>query len=902
MRGRRPAHDPPARRRDCSSESVQKTNRCVIVEEGWPFAGVGAEIAYRMQRALLRRARRAGRARDAATTCRCRTRRTSRTRCMPRRAKDVVAAVKRAALPRSRQVHGSDPRICRSCRRRWKKACSFEVDEEGRRQGLARRRDRRGRDRQGEHGLRRRGRGRAAEAPRQGGRDGQARRAGRDHRQGRRGYRRAGRAGQAAGGAPTPTPTPAPKRDQARRRGRRSAGREAKAPVPSAPKPAAQASPPKQRSEARRRRLRRSNGARQRRQARSPRRSRRRSRSSSASICARSRARARAAGSSSATCSAAAEGGAKAPPPGRRRATRSPSREPTRGRDRGASRRARWSRTPTATTRTSRRRNMRKRIAARLTEAKRDVPHFYLMRDARRGAAARVPRAAQRAARRSRARSASTTSSSRPSRSRCAACPSATRQLGRRCDPALPPRPHRRRGRDRGRPRHAGRSATPIRRASARSPPRSRDLAEPREDAASSRATRSPARRSRVSNLGMFGIERFTAIINPPEAGILAVGATVDEPVVGKDGADRRRPAHDGHDVVRPPRDRRRARRALARRVRRAAREAGVAGAVSEPARPTTSSSSARAPAATSPRSAPRSSASRPRASSARASAASASTGAASRPRRCSAPPRCSSTFQHAKEFGIIVGTVEPDFAAMIAAQPRHRRQGQQGHRLPVQEEQDRLASPARRSSCRARARGSRTRSRSSTPTASRSLEAKHVILATGARARSLPGIEIDGERIIEYRKAMTLPAAAEVARRPRRRRDRRRVRVVLSLARHRGHDRRVPAAPRAQRGSGHLARSSTRAFDKRGIKSLVGHKLTSGEDRRTGVAITGGAEGWRRDGASSTADILLVAVGVAGEHREPRARGARHPARAAATSRSTPRTAAATACGRSAT
>src|SRR5688572_23709441 len=35
-----------------------------------------------------------------------------------------------------------------------------------------------------------------------------------------------------------------------------------------------------------------------------------------------------------------------------------------------------------------------------------------------------------------------------------------------------------------------------------------------------------------VSNLGMFGIERFTAIINPPEGGILAVGTTVDEPVV----------------------------------------------------------------------------------------------------------------------------------------------------------------------------------------------------------------------------------------------------------------------------------------------------------------------------------------------------------------------------------
>jgi pyruvate dehydrogenase E2 component (dihydrolipoamide acetyltransferase) len=34
-----------------------------------------------------------------------------------------------------------------------------------------------------------------------------------------------------------------------------------------------------------------------------------------------------------------------------------------------------------------------------------------------------------------------------------------------------------------------------------------------------------------VSNLGMFGIDQFTAIINPPEAGILAVGAVEEKPV-----------------------------------------------------------------------------------------------------------------------------------------------------------------------------------------------------------------------------------------------------------------------------------------------------------------------------------------------------------------------------------
>ncbi len=39
-----------------------------------------------------------------------------------------------------------------------------------------------------------------------------------------------------------------------------------------------------------------------------------------------------------------------------------------------------------------------------------------------------------------------------------------------------------------------------------------------------------------VSNLGMYGIEEFSAIINPPQAGILAVGATRAQPVVDEGG------------------------------------------------------------------------------------------------------------------------------------------------------------------------------------------------------------------------------------------------------------------------------------------------------------------------------------------------------------------------------
>ena len=38
-----------------------------------------------------------------------------------------------------------------------------------------------------------------------------------------------------------------------------------------------------------------------------------------------------------------------------------------------------------------------------------------------------------------------------------------------------------------------------------------------------------------ISNLGMMGIDNFDAIVNPPHAGILAVGAGVKKPVVGED-------------------------------------------------------------------------------------------------------------------------------------------------------------------------------------------------------------------------------------------------------------------------------------------------------------------------------------------------------------------------------
>ncbi len=67
-----------------------------------------------------------------------------------------------------------------------------------------------------------------------------------------------------------------------------------------------------------------------------------------------------------------------------------------------------------------------------------------------------------------------------------------------------------------------------------------RELAEKVRDG-SIRADELAGQTFTVSNLGMHGIQRFTAIVNPPQAGILATGA-VEDRVVPRDGAPVVRP------------------------------------------------------------------------------------------------------------------------------------------------------------------------------------------------------------------------------------------------------------------------------------------------------------------------------------------------------------------------
>ncbi len=142
-------------------------------------------------------------------------------------------------------------------------------------------------------------------------------------------------------------------------------------------------------------------------------------------------------------------------------------------------------------------------------------------------------------------------------------------------------------------------------------------------------------------------------------------------------------------------------------------------------------------------------------------------------------------------------------------------------------------------------------------------LSAPNIIVATGARARALPNIELDGEHVIAYREAMTLSERPSSM-------------VVIgagaigvefaSFYRSLGTevtivefaDRVVPNEDKD------ISAELARAFKKRGIKCLVNHKVASAQVEGSQVAVSIEP----RDGGApivETADKLLVAVGITG-------------------------------------
>ncbi|MFC6887417.1 MULTISPECIES: dihydrolipoyl dehydrogenase [Actinomadura] len=140
-------------------------------------------------------------------------------------------------------------------------------------------------------------------------------------------------------------------------------------------------------------------------------------------------------------------------------------------------------------------------------------------------------------------------------------------------------------------------------------------------------------------------------------------------------------------------------------------------------------------------------------------------------------------------------------------------------------------------------------------PDGARTVEGRHIVLATGSAPRSLPGLEIDGERVISSDHALKLEHVPGTV-------------VVLgggvigvefaSVWRSFGAEVTIVEAlphllPLEEESS---SKRLERAFRKRGIKYELGTRFESAKPTQGGVAVT--LEG----GKTIDAELLLVAVG----------------------------------------
>jgi dihydrolipoamide dehydrogenase len=142
-----------------------------------------------------------------------------------------------------------------------------------------------------------------------------------------------------------------------------------------------------------------------------------------------------------------------------------------------------------------------------------------------------------------------------------------------------------------------------------------------------------------------------------------------------------------------------------------------------------------------------------------------------------------------------------------------------------------------------------------------RVLKTKNVIIATGARARALPGMTLDGERIIEYRKAMTLPAQPKSM-------------IVIgagaigvefaSFYKTLGTEVTiVEYLPRlVPNEDAEVSVELKKAFERKGMKLFLGHKVTSAKNAgdKAVVTIEPAAGG---EAKTLEAEVLLCAVGI---------------------------------------
>jgi dihydrolipoamide dehydrogenase len=111
---------------------------------------------------------------------------------------------------------------------------------------------------------------------------------------------------------------------------------------------------------------------------------------------------------------------------------------------------------------------------------------------------------------------------------------------------------------------------------------------------------------------------------------------------------------------------------------------------------------------------------------------------------------------RRAEEFGVkIDGTIGFDFAAIMARSREVVDMQEKGIQFLFKKHKiDHLTGTGRLGGA-----GKVIVKKSDGAASEVTLAAKHIVLATGARAKSLPGVTIDGERVIEYRGALSLKA-----------------------------------------------------------------------------------------------------------------------------------------------
>jgi dihydrolipoamide dehydrogenase len=143
-------------------------------------------------------------------------------------------------------------------------------------------------------------------------------------------------------------------------------------------------------------------------------------------------------------------------------------------------------------------------------------------------------------------------------------------------------------------------------------------------------------------------------------------------------------------------------------------------------------------------------------------------------------------------------------------------------------------------------------------------LQAKHIIIATGAAPRGLPGVDFDGQTIIASKEAMTLPEQPK------------KLLVVGAGAIgmefayfYNAFGTEVTVVEMMDRilpiEDGEVSKTMRKAFKKQGVNLLPSHKTTNVEKTKDGVKATVADVNDESKTQTVEADKVLVAIGVAG-------------------------------------